>query len=376
MDTILGNLTPRQKISALKVGLAVVASTNEGKIRTNDPDILTLAEGLYGESSDESRRPEVLIQRVREAIGMEETESSTLLKQFSIQEQNAYKILLGKVYHDDAVRMFSAAVLLKDAGFAPPQGALYEEPKAKPDLQVQSMVEITDVAAVRGDSTEWFNLFLADSEVEAQYQDPARVQANYDAWIDAELCPTEGMVGSIGKIVESPEGTLYYVVIENLMVIPMLGFGIDVIDYGTYLRYRGNNQFHAYDPDGTRCRALKAAPRVVKEKVERKIEPGTAKVNVVTHILRRFENGIKLYDSYTERLVLLEYSEKGRRLDLTVHGSMQTKHAELVSDDGSVLKYKDLNNPQWARYEVETGPYNETVRVSVFMGTTEYQYHV
>ena len=375
MDPVLEKLSPQQKISALKVGLAVVASTNEGSIRSNDPDIITLVQGLYGSFSDESQFPEVLMKRVQQAIQMTEPESNSLLKEFSIEEQSAFKVLLGDIYHDEVVRQVIAGALLQEGGFVPPKGAATEKPKAKPALQQHSLVEITDVAAVREDNDECFNLFLANSEEEARHLPPQRMRANFDTWINAGLCPTEGMTGIVMKTKESPEGTLYYVAIEDFMVIPMLDFGIDVIDEGTFTRYRQNNKFHSYDPEGTRCRSLEASPRIVKDKVYRKTDPGKVILNVVTHILRRYENGVLVSDAYNDRLVILEYSDHGRRLDLTVHMSMQTKHAQMVKDDGSVLYYKDIDVP-WARYEVETGPDNETVRVSIFTGPTEYQYHI
>ena len=160
------------------------------------------------------------------------------------------------------------------------------------------------------------------------------------------------------------------------MVIPMLDFGIDTIPRGAYLRYEDNNRFHAYDPEGVRCRELQSSPRVVKPKVKKKVVPGTATIYFESNILRRFEQGVKISDEYRKRLVILEYSENGRHLDLTVHMTMQTKHAEIVEDDGTVLRYRDIDMPGIGRYEVETGPDNETVRVSVFKGSTEYQYHI
>ena len=294
----------------------------------------------------------------------------------TLQEKNALKILLGSIYHGLAVRAMTAGSILMEYGFAPAQGVITEGPKKTPELGENSIVEITDVAAVRGDNREQFNVFLGDNPNLTGYEMPSKLAGNYDEWIAAELCPTEGMVGIVGKVVDSPEGKLYFVFVDDLMVIPMLEFGIDIIPQGTYQRFRDNNQFHAYDPEGVRCRALQSSPRIVKPKVRKKTIPGTSTIYFESNILRRFEHGVKVSDEYRKRLVILEYSENGRRLDLTIHMTMQTKHAEIVADDGSVLRYRDIDRPNIARYEVETGPDNETIRVSVFMGSTEYQYHI
>ena len=376
MDTILVNMSPQKRTVAFRIGLVVVASTTKGSIRSNDPDVVTLAKGVFGQFSPESRNPDVLMQRVQEAVSMDESTCKSLAGQMTLQEQNALKILLGSIYHDLAVRALAAGSILMEYGFAPVQGVMADGPKQTPELGENSFVEITDVAAVRGDSTELFNVFSGDNPNLTGYETPSKLAGNYDAWIEAGLCPTEGMVGIVGKVVDSPEGKLYFIFVEDLMVIPMLDFGIDTIPYGAFLRFEGNNQFHAYDPDGVRCRELQSSPRVVKPKVKKKVAPGTATMYFISNILRRFEKGVKVSDSYRKRLVILEYSENGRHLDLTVHGSMQTKHAEIVEDDGTVLRYRDIDMPNLGRFEVETGPDNETVRVSVFKGSTEYQYHI
>ena len=376
MDTILVNMSPQKRTVAFRIGLVVVASTTKGSIRSNDPDVVTLAKGVFGQFSPESRNPDVLMQRVQEAVSMDEGTCKSLAGQMTLQEQNALKILLGSIYHDLAVRALTAGSILMEYGFAPVQGVMADGPKQTPELGENSFVEITDVAAVRGDSTELFNVFSGDNPNLTGYETPSKLAENYDAWIEAGLCPTEGMVGIVGKVVDSPEGKLYFIFVEDLMVIPMLDFGIDTIPYGAFLRFQGNNQFHAYDPEGVRCRELKSSPRVVKPKVKKKVAPGTATIYFISNILRRFERSVKVSDSYRKRLVILEYSENGRHLDLTVHGSMQTKHAEIVGDDGTVLRYRDIDMPNLGRFEVETGPDNETVRVSVFKGSTEYQYHI
>lgn len=376
MDTILVNMSPQKRTAAFRIGLVVVASTTKGSIRSNDPDVVTLAKGVFGQFSPESRNPQVLMQRVQEAVSMDESTCKSLAGQMTLQEQNALKILLGSVCHDLAVRAVTAGSILMECGFAPVKGVMKEGPKPIPELGVNSFVEITDVAAVRGDSTEPFNVFSGENPNITGYETPTKLVGNYESWMEAELCPTVGMVGMVGKVVDSPEGKLYFVVVGDLMVIPMLDFGIDTIPKGAYLRYEDNNRFHAYDPEGVRCRKLQSSPRVIKPKVKKKVAPGTATIYFESKIQRRFEQGVKISDEYIKRLVILEYSENGRHLDLTVHMTMQTKHAEIVEDDGTVLRYRDIDMPSRGRYEVETGPDNEMVRVSVFMGSTEYQYHI
>ena len=47
-------LSPQQKIAVLQTGLAVIASMTNGRVRSNDPDVITLVRGIFGHSADES----------------------------------------------------------------------------------------------------------------------------------------------------------------------------------------------------------------------------------------------------------------------------------------------------------------------------------
>ena len=78
MDTILVNMPPQKRTAAFRIGLVVVASTTKGSIRSNDPDVVTLAKGVFGQFSPESRNPQVLMQRVQEAVSMDESTCKSL----------------------------------------------------------------------------------------------------------------------------------------------------------------------------------------------------------------------------------------------------------------------------------------------------------
>ena len=370
MATSLETLSPQQKIAALQTGLAVIASMTNGRVRSNDPDVITLVRGIFGHSADESSSPEILMCRVREALDLDRKAAASLLAGLSNGQQIAIKSLLMEISHDNVIRAITAGTLLKEAGFGVPPGAESFHPQ-KEDIEIGpgTFVQITDIEAVRGECSEVFNVFEEDPSLDAE-----KIEAGYDAWLKAGLCPREGMVGVVGKVTDSPEGKLYFIAVEKIMVIPMLDFGIESIDRGTYERFRQNNLFHAYDPERERCRKLRATPKTVKKKVRKPAEMGKKTINVMTNIFRRFEKGVQVADEYIKRLIILEYSDYGRLVDITVHKDMQTKHACLVNDNGSVLVYKDTELPTFARYEVETGPDNETIRVSIFMGDTEYRY--
>jgi hypothetical protein len=310
------------------------------------------------------------MRRVREAIELDRKTSASLLAGLSNGQQFAIKSLLREICHDNAIRAIMAGTLLKEAGFGVPPGAeSFHSQNEDDEIGPGAFVRITDLEAVRGECSEVMSVYEEEPSLYA-----VEIEAGYDAWLKAGFCPREGMVGVVGKVTDSPEGKLYFIAVEKIMVIPMLDFGIESIDRGTYERFRQNNMFHAYDPEGERCRNLRATPKTLKKKAKKMVERGKKTVNVMTNIFRRFEKGVQVADEYIKRLIILEYSDYGRLVDITVHKSMQTKHARLVNDNGSVLVYKDTELPTFARYEVETGPDNETIRVSIFMGDTEYRY--
>ena len=74
------------------------------------------------------------------------------------------------------------------------------------------------------------------------------------------------------------------------------------------------------------------------------------------------------------RHIVLEYTANGAEVTITVNGIMQPRHARIESDNGTVLKYRDLNNDM-VYYEVETSrSTGSVVRVSLFQPHLDLNY--
>lgn len=78
---------------------------------------------------------------------------------------------------------------------------------------------------------------------------------------------------------------------------------------------------------------------------------------------KRIENRMQMSHDYVPRLVILDYTNNGHTVEVSVIPSLTPKLARLIRDVNNVLYYEGAD-PDY-RFEVETDSRNEIIRVSV-----------
>ncbi len=67
---------------------------------------------------------------------------------------------------------------------------------------------------------------------------------------------------------------------------------------------------------------------------------------------------------YVPRLIILDYTNNGHTVNVSVAPTLTPKEARLIKDINNVLYYQGTDKDY--RFEVETDNRNELIRVSVF----------
>jgi hypothetical protein len=230
-------------------------------------------------------------------------------------------------------------------------------------------VRIINTDAVRGENDDKYEVFDEDSNTTTS------VYANYQEWFNNGICPTNGLVGYVSKKIDTEEGTICLVICEAEIIIPVLEFGLEEIDQHEYIEKRTNNRIIAYDKSNERCIQLRGKTKISSNE---KIRPQKRRSTIIRHfyaqIQERFEPGKQFPRSNIMRHIVLEYTANGAEVTITVKGIMQPRHARIESDNGTVLKYRDLNNDM-VYYEVETSrSTGSVVRVSLFQPNLDFNY--
>lgn len=78
----------------------------------------------------------------------------------------------------------------------------------------------------------------------------------------------------------------------------------------------------------------------------------------------RIESGRVVSNDSAYRLIVLNYSNFGRRLKISIQPTLSPKMATCISDSNSVLTY--VGDDRDFRFEIETKPDNTIKRVSLF----------
>jgi hypothetical protein len=78
---------------------------------------------------------------------------------------------------------------------------------------------------------------------------------------------------------------------------------------------------------------------------------------------KRFENKVQISHDYVPRLVILDYTNNGHTVNVSVAPTLTPKEARLIRDVNNVLYYQGID-PDY-RFEVETNNINQLIRVSV-----------
>ena len=240
--------------------------------------------------------------------------------------------------------------------------------------------DLSDINAIRADNcSEVFT-------VKESASDPGRkCGANYDSWKEYGVCPTVGVVGYVNpkKRIVSSEGTVFFLICEDNLIVPVLEWGLEKIDSWEYNEKRQNNRILIYDKSGKRCDVLRAMKKssAPSRMVSKSNYSDKKVVHFEAHTQDRYESGKFFPTSYVLRNIILTYTVYGSHLEFEVAGRMKPRHAVLEKDDGVILTYRDEYN-RTAYYEVETDPKDNTVvRVSIFQKneffeTVEYRYTI
>lgn len=383
MVEVLNNLSVEKKQAAILAACSVVSCTTDGRIRTDDPDIISIAEAFLPAGWDGCVDMMEFMQLLQSGIQMGPDRWKQLLSTFVQVEQNAYRFLLNSLIHDNAKRMITAAIIMKDCGFSvpgreqsqkstPTNYGIEEEDESHPvtELDPNPFVRIIDTSAVRSDEGEEFTILGEYDQVKE------KVRAGFSEWISKEWCPSNGMIGQICKKKQTSEGILDYVMCtvkgEYVMVIPILESGLEHIDDFAYSTKRHNNFILAHDKDGERCRKMQEG--IFEKKAADSQNSGLKRIRFMATCHTKYIYGVPQTPDYVQRLITLDYNRIGSEVTLTVVGVMQPRHARIAGDSGNVLTYKDTDNPVWT-YEVETNPRDNTiVRVSYFDSSRGFEY--
>ena len=382
MVEVLNNLPAEKKQAAILAACSVVSCTTDGRIRSNDPDIISIAEAFLPAGWDGSVDMMEFMQLLQSGIQMGQNRCKQLLSTFVQVEQNAYRFLLNSLIHDNAKKMITAAFIMKDCGFSVP--GRDQSPKSTPtnygieedesypvtELDPNPLVRIIDTSAVRSDEGELFTILGEDN------REMEKVRTGFSEWLSKEWCPSNGMIGQICKKKQTSEGILDYVMCtvkgEYVMVIPILEQGLEHIDDYEYSTKHLNNFILAHDKDGKRCNDLRNG--VFAKKTAAKEAHNLRRIRFMATRHTKFINGVQQVPDYVQRLITLDYNARGSEVTLTVVGVMQPRHARIAGDSGNVLTYKDMNNPFWT-YEVETNSLDNTIiRVSYFDSSIGFEY--
>lgn len=78
----------------------------------------------------------------------------------------------------------------------------------------------------------------------------------------------------------------------------------------------------------------------------------------------RIELGRIVSNDSAPRLIVLNYSDFGRRLEISIQPTLSPKMATCIGDKNSVLTY--VGDDRDFRFEIETKPDNTIKRVSLF----------
>lgn len=89
----------------------------------------------------------------------------------------------------------------------------------------------------------------------------------------------------------------------------------------------------------------------------------------------RIESGNPVSHDYAPRKIILNYTELGKRLEISIQPTLSPKMATLITDKNLVLTY--IGDDRDFRFEIETKPDNTIRRISLFRldKDLELRYH-
>lgn len=390
MNEKLIQLTGAQKKAVVALACMVEAQGKGGHFKTIDPETDIIIRECFQADWVGNWDTEYRHQYLIGAVNMDMNKCLSIVSEFDELTKFAFKNLLLQIVGDSALAMLAAGQVLKGIQFETPVASQPQKHKVEEkDTQEEDgthviadafFARLSDINAIRADNcSEVFT-------VKESADDPGKkCGANYDSWKEYGVCPTVGVVGYVNpkKRIVSSEGTAFFLICEDNLIVPVLEWGLERIDSWEYKEKRQNNRILIYDKSGKRCDALRAMKKssAPSNRVSKNSYPDKKVVHFEAHTQDRFEPGKNFPTSFVLRNIILTYTVHGSHLELEVAGRMKPRHAVLEKDDGIILTYRDEYN-KTAYYEVETDPNNNTVvRVSIFQKneyfeTVEYRYTV
>ena len=390
MSEKLIQLTGAQKKAVVALACMVEAHGKGGHFTINDPETKIITRECFQTDWMGNWDSEYRYQYLIEAVNMNKDKCLSIVSELNELEKFALKNLLLQVVGDNALAMLAAGDVLKGINFETP--VAQQSPKHKAEekntqeedgthvIADAFFARLSDINAIRADNcSEVFT-------VKESASDPGRkCGANYDSWKEYGVCPTVGVVGYVNpkKRIVSSEGTVFFLICEDNLIVPVLEWGLEKIDSWEYNEKRQNNRILIYDKSGKRCDVLRAMKKssAPSRMVSKSNYSDKKVVHFEAHTQDRYESGKFFPTSYVLRNIILTYTVYGSHLEFEVAGRMKPRHAVLEKDDGVILTYRDEYN-RTAYYEVETDPKDNTVvRVSIFQKneffeTVEYRYTI
>lgn len=390
MSEKLKQLPGAQKKAVVGLACMIVAQGNDGHFRTDAPEVQHIVDECFGEDWVGTWDDDYRHLYFARAVSQDWEESIRTVSSLDMETKYAFKNMMIDLIGENVMGIMAAAYVYKEIGLpAATQPPRREIPRSARNTQEDDgtyvvkdafFARLTDVGAVRGDRNKVFTLM-------EHADDPGvTVGTNYEAWEKKGVCPVKGIIGYVrgDKKESTPEGTLFYLICEDYLIVPVLEWGLERIDEWTYREKRQYNAILSCDRNGKLLAALRTqkitpAPYAVSD--DTSLNQDRKVVHFMANVQERFEPGKCFPSSYVQRQIHLTYTKRGSHLQLEVLGVMKPRYARFENDDGRIITYRDTTNPT-AYYEVETEPdHNSIVRVSIFqlnesLDYVEYRYRI
>ena len=379
----LVNLPDREKKAVIGLACIVIAQKNNGRFRSDAPECETVLEECFHSSwegfHDENYK-HYYLGNTAVSASSEMGDHITLISSLDQETQFAFKNLLIDIIDNNAMAMIVASSILQQIGVPsggaiekkePPRTVRNTHEEGEPHSTQPILVQLKDLNAVRERDKSY-------TIKQDQFDDGEKLTANSDTWKADCVCPTNGMVGCYlpAHSVNTDEGTLHFVICDNIMVIPVLEWGLETIDEWQFQEKRQHNRVLSFDQSGQRIKdflELEKHSHPSNGNEMTKHASDSQVVHFEASTQTRVEGGRDFTPNYITRRFRLTYTKLGSELKLECPGVFQPRLARIEGDDGRILTYRDKYNPS-CYYEVETNPSDNTItRVSIFQINQDYE---
>lgn len=263
MSDYLKELSVSRKKAVAALACQVVAQKKNGQFTVKDPEVDYIISECFLSDWIGNWDVDYRYHYVISAVLMDTEQCIAALVGMDQSIKFAFKNLLLGIIGDNASAMLAAGHILQNIKLEMPASpvlkkAISPEKGSRADDGIQVVEEaffarLTDINAIRADNSD--EVFTVKESAE----DPGvKCGANYDSWRDNNVCPCVGVIGYVNpaKHITTAEGVIYYLICESNLIVPILEWGLEIIDQWEYHEKRKNNRILIYDGTGKRCEEL------------------------------------------------------------------------------------------------------------------------